>query len=361
MAILDKSKIRKDILKLSNKARKVILRGAAQFLDREENKGKFGLPDLMKLMVVDNKQFFDELAEGKGTVDDLYGRMEMDQMIFLAQLFRAATDFQAEFDQKKKPISEDVELEGINIEGVPAEWQNNPNVADDRVLLYFHGGGQILGSPKNSRPLGVELGRVCNTKVLSVHYSLAPEKPFPAGVNDCLKSYQWLLSTGIKPENVIFGGASAGGNMVCATLLKARDGGIPLPRGAICLSPGIDYTPESKTILTNAPTDPTLADVGIFWWIPAYVAGADPYNPYVSPVHADMKGLPPILVQVSKIEMLYDHSTRFVERAKAAGVDATLQEWDEMPHVWQGNFNEGLPEAREAIDKIAEFVKNLFN
>jgi len=356
--MLDKSKIRKDILKLSNKGRKILMKGFAQFLDK--NKDLFTLQDIMKLITVDNQQFFGDLAEG-ASVDDLYGLMERDHMINLAKLFRYATDFQAEYNMKIKPIPEDVKIEEINIEGIPAEWQINPRVSDDRVLLYFHGGGQILGSPKNSRPLTVEIGRVCNMKVLSVDYSLAPEKPFPAGMNDAIKSYQWLLSNAVKPENIVVGGASAGGNMACAMLLKARDEELPLPKGAICLSPGIDYTPDSKTILTNAPTDPVLADVGIFWWIPAYVAGHNPYDPYVSPVHSDPKGLPPILVQASKTEMLYDHSTRFVEKAKAAGVDATLQDWDDMPHVWQTYFTENLPEARKAINKIGEFVKKLFN
>ncbi len=361
MPILVKSKLRKDIARLGDKGLKILMKGIALFLDQPENKGVFSLQDLLKVITEDNKAFFDELANGKATVDDLYGKVTMEQMLFLARLFRAATDYQAEFDMKKVPLPKVVKIEETDIDGIPAEWQINPGVPDNHVLLYFHGGGQILGSPKNSRPLTFELGKVTNMRVLSVDYSLAPEKPFPAGVNDSVKSYQWLLSNGIKPENIIIGGASAGGTMTCAALLKMRDEGIPLPKGAFCLSPGTDYTPESKTILTNAPTDPVLADVGIFWWIPAYVAGHDPYDPYVSPVQGDLKGLPPMLFQVSKIEMLYDHSTRFVERAKAAGVNVILQEWDDMSHVWQGYLNEGLPEAREAIDKIGEFVKNLFN
>ncbi len=360
MTILDRTKIRPDILKLMDKSEKIQMKGAIAFISLEENKGR-NLPEIMKKITKGNEDFFQKISNIEASIDDLYGFMTDEEMLFLAKLFRYATDYMADYDLKKNPIPDDVKVESVDINGIPAEWQIVPNAIEEHVLLYFHGGGQILMSPKSHRILTVALGEVTNMRVLSVDYRLAPEHPYPAGLEDCVSSYKWLLSKGIKPENIVIGGDSAGGNQTLATLLKLRDEGISLPAGAIALSPGIDYTTESKTITTNAATDPILADVGLFWWISAYLAGADPYDPYISPVHADLKGLPPILVQVSKIEMLYDHSTRFVERAKAAGVDAILQEWDEMIHVWQGFGLQDLPEAREAVNKIGEFVKNLFN
>ncbi|MFX0139157.1 MAG: alpha/beta hydrolase fold domain-containing protein, partial [Candidatus Hodarchaeota archaeon] len=169
------------------------------------------------------------------------------------------------------------------------------------------------------------------------------------------------LSQGFKSENIVIAGDSAGGNLALATLIKLKDEEIPLPAGAFVMSPGIDYTKNSKTLLDNAKTDPILGDIGVFWWTPSYLAGADPNNPLISPVLADLKGLPPILIQVSKSEMLYDSSTRFAERAKAAGVDVTLQEWEDMIHVFQYFGFHDLPEAKEALIKIGEFIKELFN
>jgi len=244
---------------------------------------------------------------------------------------------------------------------VPAEWQTSEGVDENKILLYFHGGGHVLGSPMSSRPYTVEIGKAAHVKVLSVDYALAPEHPFPKGPNDCFTSYKWLLSHGHRPENIIIGGASAGGNMTLATLIKIKEEGITMPRGAIVLSPGIDYTTNSKTILENAPTDCVMADVGVFWWIPAYLNGADPNNPFVCPIFADFTDFPSILAQVSTSEMVYDHSTRLVELAKAAGVNAILQEWDDMPHVWQNYGLYDLPEAKEAINKIGQFIKDLFD
>jgi acetyl esterase/lipase len=358
MPILDKSKLRPDVRKLATRSSKITYKGVFEFLDMPENKG-VDLQELLQLVMGGNKQFFEDLAGGDVKVDDLYGRIPDDKMLFLARMYRYAKAFSDELNVKKHPIPKDVKIEVIDIDGVPAEWQINPTANEELVLLFFHGGGQVLGSAKGNRPLTVEIGKVSDMKVLSVDYRLAPENPYPAGLDDCVKVYKWLLSEGFKPENIIFGGASAGGNMTLATMLRARDEGLPLPKGGICLSPGIDYTIDNKSVLENAPTDPVMADIGLYWWIPAYLDGQDPYNPYISPVHSDPKGLPPILVQVSTCEMVYDHSTRFVERAKAAGVDAELQEWDDMPHVWQGYGQFDLPEAQEAIDKIGEFIKNL--
>jgi len=355
MPVLNKRLLRPDVKKLHQKSQKILTKGALEFGDREG----IDIIELLLIIANGNKRFYEILATGEGSAEDLYDLISRDQMKTLARVFRYAMEFKGEFLMEQHPISPDVKIEEIDAGGVSAEWEIPPRVDENKVLMYFHGGGQVLGSPKSGRPYTVEIGKAAGVKVLSVDYSLAPEKPFPAGMNDCFTAYKWLLSTGVKHENIFFGGASAGGNMTISTLLKIRYEGAPMPAGAVVLSPGIDYTQESKTILKNAPTDPVMADVGIFWWIPAYLNGQDPTNPLISPVFADLKGLPPILVQVSTCEMLYDHSTRFVERANEVGVKAFLQEWDDMPHVWQNYGLYDLPEAKEAIDKIGEFIKNL--
>jgi len=219
----------------------------------------------------------------------------------------------------------------------------------------------VLMSPKTHRALTIEIAKLTEMRILSVDYRLAPEHSHPAPLEDCVKAYKWLLSQGIKAENIVIAGDSAGGSLTLTTLIKLRDEGIPLPVGAVALSPATDFTGKSKTFYENAKIDPILADIGIFWWTTAFLAGADPNDPLISPVLADLKDLPPLLIQVSTSEMLYDHSTRFIERAKAAGVNATLQEWKDTIHVFQGFGLHDLPEAKEAIKKIAEFIQALFN
>ncbi len=360
MTILDRSKIRPEILKLMDESQKIQLNGALEFLKLEENKG-FNLQVYMQKLAEENEKFFQELSNEESTIEDLYGIFNYEETLLLAKLFRFIVEYSADTRLEQYPLPEDVEIEKIDAGGVPAEWQIVPGANDDKVLLYFHGGGMVLFSPKTHRHLTIDIAKKTKMRVLSVNYRLAPEHPFPAGLEDCVKAYNWLLSRGFRSENIVIAGDSAGGNLTLSTLIKLRDDGIPLPAGAVAMSPGIDYTNNSKTLLENAKTDPILADTGIFWWAPAFLAGADPNNPLVSPVFADLKGLPPILIQVSKSEMLYDHSTRFVERAKTAGVDATLQEWEDTIHVFQGFGLHDLPEAKEALIKIGEFIKELFN
>ena len=196
-------------------------------------------------------------------------------------------------------------------------------------------------------------------KILSIDYRLSPEYPFPTPLEDCVNAYKWLLSNGYNSKDIIIGGDSAGGNLVLATLLKLRDDGIDLPAGAICLSPATDFTFSDESYFKNAETDPSLADVGFFWWYAAYLGDADPRNPYISPLYGDLKDLPPTLVQVSSSEMLYSDSTRFVEKAKNAGTKAILQSWDDMSHVFQ-DLSDEIPEAKDAITKIADFTYSIF-
>jgi len=360
MTILDRSKIRPEVLKLIDDNQKIQLKAVLEFLKLEENKG-FNLQAYMQKIAEENERFFQELSNEDSSVEDLYGIFTHEEMLLLAKLFRFAVEYSADTRLEQYPLPEDIEVKNVDVGGVPAEWQIIPNAEKDKVLLYFHGGGMVLMSPKTHRHLTIEIAKLTKMRVLSVDYRRAPEHSFPAGLEDCFKAYSWLLSQGFKSENIVIAGDSSGGNLTITNLIKLRDEGIPLPAGAVVLAPAIDYTGNSKTVLENAKTDPILADIGIFWWRTSYLGGADPNNPLISPVLADLKGLPPILIQVSKSEMLYDNSTRFAERAKAAGVDVTLQEWEDTIHVFQGFGLHDLPEAKEALTKIGEFIKALFN
>jgi acetyl esterase/lipase len=259
--------------------------------------------------------------------------------------------------QKQTSFMTDVKIESVDLDGVPAEWQIVPGAMEDKVILYIHGGGYIMGSPNFTRMISVRLGIATKARILSIDYQLAPEHPYPLGIEDCISSYKWLLSKGFDPKNIIISGDSAGGYFTLITLVKLRDGDILLPTGAILFSPATDLSLTRDSIIKNGPTDPILADLGIFWWNECYLAGADPFSPEVSPLYADLTNLPPMLAQVSTSEMLYDDARLFVEKAKKAGVDAILQTWDDTLHEFQIY---DLPESTEAFDKAREFAQKIF-
>jgi monoterpene epsilon-lactone hydrolase len=356
MTICNKSKIRPDVLKIAEEIQELQLKSVVKFISKKENQ-KINFPTLWKKVMDGNERFFK--AKNEQQVEELNNLLTKDEMLFLAKMVRFAFEDLANIDQKNYPIPKDVKIEKIDADGVPAEWQLIPGAMKDKILLYFHGGGMVMGSPNTHRLLTIALGKATKLRVLSIDYRLAPEHPFPEGIEDCVKVYKWLLSARYKPENIIIAGDSAGGYLTLATLLKLRDDKIPLPKGAFCLAPATDYSTLDELFIQNGETDPILADAGLFWWLSAYVGGADPNNPLLSPVLANLKGLPPILIQVSKIEMLYSHSKRFYERAKKDGVNITLQTWDDMVHVFQGFGLNTLPEAADAINKISQFVQKL--
>lgn len=360
MPILNRSKIRSDVLKLCDDNFKEQMKGVLEFIGREENK-EFNFQTIYKKVMDGNELFF----KREKSVEELTNLLTEKERIFMVKLLRHAFEYGEIIAQKKFPIPDDVKIEKIDIDGIPAEWQIVPGAVKDRILLYFHGGGWIMGSPNTCRLLTIELAKGTKMRVLSVDYRLAPEHPYPAALEDCVAVYKWLLSDGIKPENIIIAGDSAGGNLTLATLIKLRDDGITLPAGGVPISPATDlsYAEEISRLndifIKNGETDPILADLGIYWWTYIYVAGANSRDPLISPVLADLKGLPPILIQASSSEMLYGEIKRFFERAKEAGVDVELQTWDDMVHVFQGFGLNVLPEAEEAIKKIGEFAQKI--
>ncbi|MBN1801142.1 MAG: alpha/beta hydrolase [Candidatus Lokiarchaeota archaeon] len=358
MPIFNRSRIREDVLTSVDKMNFIRKKATRDFLELEENKGK-DLNEYMKKVAHGKEEFFKRLPNNANTIVELYDLLSYDEQVFLARMYRYIGNALAERLLKKHPIPNNVLVKHVKINEINAEWNIHSGAKKDRVLLYFHGGGQLMLSSKSYRLFTVDLSRMAEVKVLSVNYSLAPEHPFPEGLNDCVSAYKWLLDNGYDSKNIIIGGDSAGGNLTMSTLLKLRDQKEQMPVGAFALSPILDYTLSSKSMYENKETDPLLADGGVFWWDHAYLGKTDPNNPYISPLKANLNGLPPLLLQVSKTEMLYDHSTRFAEKAKKDGVKVNLQEWNDMAHVWQA-FDTSIPESEEATIQIVKFIKSLF-
>ncbi|MEY4950698.1 MAG: hypothetical protein RL698_2909 [Pseudomonadota bacterium] len=254
-------------------------------------------------------------------------------------------------------LPSDVARESFAIEGVPAEWLTAEGADPGRVLLYLHGGGYVIGSINTHRDLGARLSRATGARALLIDYRLAPENPHPAAVEDSVKTYRWLLARGYDPRRIAIGGDSAGGGLAVATLVALRDAGDPLPACGVCLSPWVDLAHEGESMTTRAHLDPMVQGDGLRRMAEMYLGEHHAKTALASPLHADLSGLPPLLVQVGTAEILLDDSTRLAERARAAGVDVEFEAWDDMIHVWQA-FAAILPEARDAIDRIGSFVRD---
>ena len=224
------------------------------------------------------------------------------------------------------------------------------------TILYFHGGSFSQGSPETAMVLTANLVLRAGIRAISLDYRLAPEHPFPAGIEDCLAAYRALLDDGLDPESIVFAGDSAGGGLTVTTCLTARDAGLPMPAAILAFSAGVDQTRTGASITTKAGIDPFFTADGLAWTSELYLAGQDPNQPLASPaVLADLTGLPPMLLQVGTNELLLDDSVRLADRARAAGVDAILDVTADVPHVFQA-WAGALPEADQASDRAALFL-----
>jgi epsilon-lactone hydrolase len=265
------------------------------------------------------------------------------------------------------PIASDITP--VDAAGVNAEWVIAPGADISRRILYIHGGAFCVGSAKSHRVITSKLSEVTQSAVLAINYRLMPEHSRMAGVEDCRMAYGWLIDNGPQGEllasTVFVAGDSAGGNLTLSLLGWLRDTGGRLPNAAVALSPVTDARMSSPSIGRNGDSDfilkPLAKGLGKIPR-PLLVAGKwlftgrSPRDPVVSPVHGDLSGLPPILVQVSDTEMLLDDGRRYVNKAVASGTDAVLQCWQNMPHVWQ-IFYTDLRQAVEAFDEIEAFIK----
>ncbi|MEW6211687.1 MAG: alpha/beta hydrolase [Acidobacteriota bacterium] len=254
------------------------------------------------------------------------------------------------------PTPQDVRVEPVTANGVRAEWVKAADASDERVILYLHGGGYIVGSPTSHRHLVAELSRASLSAALSVDYRLAPEHPFPSAVEDAVSAYRWLINTGVASERIVIAGDSAGGGLTVATMVSLRDQSVALPAGGVCISPWTDLTLTAESYKAKAAADPMINRDQLAMMAAAYLGGADARTPLASPLFADLRRLPPLLVHVGSDEVLLDDSLLLAERASLAGVDTTLEVWDDMIHVWHF-FHPMLKAARDAIESAAQFVR----
>ncbi|MBI4732421.1 MAG: alpha/beta hydrolase [Chloroflexi bacterium] len=268
--------------------------------------------------------------------------------------------------EKRRSQAEDTARRGVRVprgvtthsitaSGVPAE-RLSPEASDpQRVLLYLHGGGYVIGSIATHRGLASRIAIAAKARLLLIDYRLAPEHPFPAALEDALSAYRWLLAQGVDPRHLAIGGDSAGGGLTLATALSLRDHQEPLPAALFLLSPWTDLTFSGDSIKSRAQRDPVLS-INDNWLENTYAGDQPLTHPLISPLFADLTSLPPTIIQVGTEEILYDDSTRLAERARRSGMDATLEVWEGMWHVFQG-FAPYVPEAGQAIGQIGVFLK----
>lgn len=261
----------------------------------------------------------------------------------------------AVMDQSASTPAAGTSVEAVDAGGVAAEWVTARGVNSDAVLLSLHGGAYSVGSLTSNRWFSSVLSEATGRRVLSIAYRLAPEHRFPAAVDDAVSAYRWLLARGVPAVGITIAGNSAGGGLALATLVALRDLGVALPCAGIGLSPWTDLTGSGASVTACASTDLMLDADGLRGSAALYADRSQREHPYASPLFADLHGLPPILLQASRAEILRDDTTRFTERARRHGVDVTEQLYDDMPHVWH-MFAGVLPEADQAIEAIGRWL-----
>ena len=245
----------------------------------------------------------------------------------------------------------------VDAGGVPAMWAVPKGCAEDRVVLSMHGGGFVGGSMYTHRKLFAHIAKDIGCRALILNYSLAPENLYPTQVNECIAAYKWLLAQGIQPSHIAFAGDSAGGNLVLATMLVARDQGLPLPAAGMPMSAWLDLATTGKSVTTNNGKDVLFTKDWINELGARYYGDkGNPLDPLVSPLYADLKGLPPIYLHVGGDELLLDDSTRLADRAQKAGVDVKLDIFPGMQHTFQMAAGHA-PESNESIARYVAWVK----
>lgn len=248
-------------------------------------------------------------------------------------------------------------IEQTQVGGVPVEIVTPDHYSGDQHLVYFHGGAFCVGAPKTHRDLTVTLAKTLNRKVWVVDYRLAPEHPFPAAPNDCLSVYRELVSR-IPPQNIALGGDSAGGNLVLVTLIMARQEGLPLPSAGILYSPWTDLRCCTESYYTRRSVDPLLTGPWLRRMRDHYRHGADVHRPELSPVFADLSGLPPLLLHVGSNEVLLNDSLNLEARVRACGGQIHCKVWDSLWHVFHAHV-QYLEVARQAVKETRTFLNQV--
>jgi acetyl esterase/lipase len=244
-------------------------------------------------------------------------------------------------------------VESVDV-GVPATWHGPAAAAERGTILYLHGGAWCLHLPGAYRRLANRLHALTGMRVLLLDYRLAPEYPFPAGVDDCYAAYRWLLDRGFASRPLAIAGDSAGGSLTLVTLMRARDASLPLPDCGVRISPSTDLTMSGPSVEYNERADPMFAHDALGLLPSLYCPGNERSHPWLSPLFGQWQGLPPLLFQAASTEMLLDDSVRAHDRAVSAGVDSRIRVWRDLPHV--APLFTFMPEADRALREIADFI-----
>jgi monoterpene epsilon-lactone hydrolase len=254
-----------------------------------------------------------------------------------------------------QPLPADVTVTAAALGAVPTAEVTVDGVEPRHVVLYFHGGVYVLGGASQAAGLAAQIGRRTQAKVISVDYRLAPEHPYPAAVDDALAAYDALLQGGTAPADIAFAGESAGGGLAIATLVNARDHGLPLPAAALVMSPYADLTLAGTTLETKRKADPLLSREALRARVPDYTGGQDAALSLISPIFADLSGLPPLIIQAGTHEVLLDDALRLARQAATADVQVTLDVTPRVPHVFQAYYPI-LDEAAAALDRAGQLL-----
>jgi len=254
-----------------------------------------------------------------------------------------------------QPLPAEVTVTAAALGGVPTAEVTVDGIEPRHVVLYFHGGVYVMGDAFLAAELASQVGRRTRAKVISVDYRLAPEHPYPAAVDDALAAYEALLRSGTAPSDIAFAGESAGGGLAIATLVNARDHGLPLPAAAFVMSPYADLTLAGRTMETRRAVDPLLSQEALQARVPDYTAGQDAALGLISPVFADLSGLPPLIIQAGTHEVLLDDALRLAQQAAIADVEVTLDITPGVPHVFQA-YHQILDEGASALDRAGQFL-----
>lgn len=268
-----------------------------------------------------------------------------------------AADMRAMIDDffSTLPMPEDVSIKDAKAGDVPVRWVTSADADSDRVVLLLHGGGFTAGSLTSHQRLAADLSSSCGTRVLIADYRLGPEHPYPAGLDDCVSVYRWLLDEGFKPGRIAIAGDSAGGGLTISTAMRLQEDGIDQPAALVTLSPWVNLACDGETMDSKAKDDPVTGRDALLRAAKDYLG--DQYNkdPMVSPIYGDLRGLPPLLIQVGSREVLLDDSRKLAVRARADDVDVTLEEWPDLFHVWH-MMSDWLSDGRRALGGIGAFV-----
>jgi epsilon-lactone hydrolase len=254
-----------------------------------------------------------------------------------------------------QPLPAEVTVAAAALGGVPTAEITVDRIEPRHVVLYFHGGVYVMGDAFLAADLASQVGRRTSAKVISVDYRLGPGHPYPAAVDDALAAYEALLDDGTAPSDIAFAGESAGGGLAFATLVNARDRGLPLPAAALVMSPYVDLTLSGSTMQTKREVDPLLSPEALRARVTDYTAEHDAALGLISPIFAELSSLPPLIIQAGTHEVLLDDAVRLAQRASTADVEVTLDITPRVPHVFQA-YHPILDEAAAALDRAGRFL-----